>query len=57
MWQVILGFLTALLGFILKLVGRNKKAEELLPDPSETEKAKDEADKRAEEKFGPKGGA
>jgi len=54
MWQAIIGFLTALLAFILKLMGRSKSAEELLPDPSETEKAKREEDKKAEEKFGPR---
>lgn len=55
MWQAILAFLTALLGLILKLTGKSKTAEELLPDPSETEKSKDDADKKAEDKFGPRG--
>ena len=54
-WQAILAFLTALLGFILKMMGKNKSAEEQLPDPSETEKAKNEADQKAEDKFGPRG--
>lgn len=53
-WHAILGFLTALLSLIVKWAGKTKKAEHHLPDPSETEKAKAEADKKAEEKFGPR---
>ena len=52
MWQVILAIVAALLDLLMRLVGKNKKAEELLPDPSETEKAQDEAQKKADEKYG-----
>lgn len=54
MWQVILTALTALLGFVMKMIGMNKKAEEILPDPSRTEEEQDKAKKRADEKYGEK---
>lgn len=56
MWQALATIVAAVLTFILKMMGRKKTAGELLPDPSKTEQEQEEAKKRAEDKFGPRGG-
>ena len=52
MWQVILSVFTAILTIVMKLIGKNKTAEEILPDPSDTEKAQQKARDQADEKYG-----
>lgn len=52
MWEVILAVVAALLTLLMRWIGKNKSAEEILPDPSETEKAQKEAERRADEKYG-----